>query len=140
MSNLKYPLGRFEIRTGTTQDERHALIDSIAKTPDRLRGAIAGLSREQLDERYRPEGWTLRQVVHHLPDSHLNAYTRFKLGLTEVEPTIRVYNEDRWAHLEDGRYADAEVSLGLLDALHKRWVIFLRSVKPEDFERKVNHP
>jgi hypothetical protein len=120
MNNLQYPLGKFEVKTGATPEQRSALIESIAQAPARLRAAIAGLSTEQLDEPYRPDGWTVRQVVHHLPDSHLNAYTRFKLGLTEAEPTIRPYDENQWAMLEDGRYADPEISLALLDALHRR--------------------
>jgi uncharacterized damage-inducible protein DinB len=139
-NNLQYPVGKFEITPGTTNEQRRALIESIAQTPARLRAAIANLSAKQLDEPYRPGGWTVRQVVHHLADSHVNAYTRFKLGLTEAEPTIKPYDENRWAMLEDGRYADPEVSLALLDALHRRWVMFLRSVQPEDFARTLNHP
>ena len=140
MSNLQYPVGKFEIRPETTPEQRRALIESIAQTPAGLRAAIANLSSRQLDEPYRPDGWTVRQVVHHLPDSHLNAYTRFKLGLTEAEPTIKPYDENKWAMLEDGRHADPEISLALLDALHKRWVLFLRSVRPEDFARQIKHP
>jgi uncharacterized damage-inducible protein DinB len=140
MSNLQYPVGKFEIRPGATHEQRQALIESIAQTPVRLRAAVANLSAKQLDEPYRPDGWTVRQLAHHLPDSHLNGYTRFKLGLTEAEPTIKPYDENRWAMLEDGRYADPEISLALLDALHKRWVILLRSVRPEDFARTLKHP
>jgi hypothetical protein len=140
MSNLQYPVGKFEIKPGTTNEQRRALIDSIAQTPARLRAAISNLSTKQLDEPYRPDGWTVRQVVHHLPDSHLNGYTRFKLGLTEAEPTIKPYDENRWAMLEDGRHGDPEVSLTLLDALHQRWVTCLRSVPPEDFARMLKHP
>jgi DinB superfamily len=140
MNNLQYPIGKFEIATGTTHEQRRALIDSIAGAPARLRAAIANLLDEQLDEPYRPGGWTVRQVVHHLPDSHLNAYTRFKLGLTEAEPTIKPYDENRWAQLEDGRHADPEISLVLLEALHRRWVTCLRSVQPEHFARTLNHP
>jgi uncharacterized damage-inducible protein DinB len=140
MNNLQYPVGTFEIKPATTQEQRRALIESIARTPARLRAAIANLSTEQYDEPYRPGGWTVRQVVHHLPDSHLNAYTRFKLGLTEPEPTIKPYDENRWAALEDGSRADPEISLSLLDALHQRWVICLRSVRPEDFARTLKHP
>jgi len=140
MNNLQYPIGKFEIASGITHDQRRALIDSIAGAPARLRAAIAGLSAEQLDEPYRPGGWTVLQVVHHLPDSHLNAYIRFKLGLTEAEPTIKPYDENRWAQLQDGRHADPEISLALLEALHRRWVTFLRSVQPEDFARRLKHP
>src|SRR5215471_8927139 len=123
MNNLQYPVGEFEPKTVATQEQRLALIESIDQTPARLRAAIANLSARQLEERYRPEGWTIRQVVHHLPDSHLNAYTRFKLGLTENEPTIKTYEEAKWAELADGRHADPELSLRLLEPLHERWVI-----------------
>ena len=140
MSNLQYPVGEFEIKPGTTPEQRRALIESIAQTPARLRAAVANLSTKQLDEPYRRDGWTVRQVVHHLPDSHLNAYARFKLGLTETEPTIKPYDQSRWAMLEDGRHADPEISLALLDALHKRWAVFLRSVQPDDFARTLKHP
>jgi hypothetical protein len=140
MSNLQYPVGKLEITPGTTNEQRRALIDSIAQTPARLRAAIANLSAKQLDEPYRPDGWTVRQVVHHLPDSHLNAYTRLKLALTESEPTIKPYDENRWAMLEDGHHAEPEVSLVLLDALHQRWVMCLRSVAPSDFTRTLKHP
>ena len=140
MDNLQYPIGKFEAASGTTHEQRHVLIDSIAGAPARLRAAIADLSAEQLDEPYRPGGWTVRQVVHHLPDSHLNAYTRFKLGLTEAEPTIKPYDENRWAQLEDGCHADPEISVVLLEALHRRWVAFLRSVQSEDFARTLKHP
>ena len=140
MRNLQYPVGEFEIKPGTTPEQRRAFIESIAQLPARLRAAIANLSEKQLDEPYRPDGWTVRQVVHHLSDSHLNGYTRFKLGLTEAEPTIKPYDENRWAELEDGCRADPEISLALLDALHQRWVIFLRSVRPEDFARTLKHP
>ena len=140
MSNLQYPVGKFVKKPIKTHEERLALIESIAQTPARLRAAISKLSAKQLDEPYRPGGWTVRQVVHHLPDSHLNAYARFKLGLTEDIPTIKPYDENQWALLEDGRHGDPELSLPLLDALHKRWVVLLRSVRPEDFARRINHP
>jgi uncharacterized damage-inducible protein DinB len=123
-----------------TDDERRRLIDEIAETPLRLRAAIRAMSDEQLDTPYRPGGWTVRQVVHHVPDSHLNSYIRFKLALTEEEPTIRPYDEDRWAQLEDSRITPPEVSLALLDALHERWVTLLRSLAPEDFQRTFRHP
>src|SRR5712691_8290168 len=96
MSSLQYPVGEFEVKHQTTHEQRLALIESIAETPASLRAAIANLTPRQLDEPYRPDGWTVRQVVHHVPDSHLNAYTRFKLALTEEEPTIKPYAEDNW--------------------------------------------
>src|SRR5262249_20899455 len=118
MTDLRYPVGRFELdNTALTDVQRKALIDSLAAAPSRLRAAIAKLSPPQLGEPYRPEGWTVCQVVHHVPDSHLNAYVRFKLALTEVEPTIRTYEENRWAELEDGRNGDPEISLRLLESV-----------------------
>jgi hypothetical protein len=105
-----------------------------------LRAAVLGLSEEQLDTPYRPGGWTVRQVVHHVPDSHMNAYVRFKLALTEEAPTIKPYAEARWAELPDTRLTPPEVSLTLLDNLHERWVNILRNMTPEDFERRLQHP
>jgi uncharacterized damage-inducible protein DinB len=140
MSDLRFPIGRFEYAGEMTGDQRNRTIDEIAMTPEELRSAVSGLSAEQLDTPYRPEGWTVRQVVHHLPDSHLNSYVRFKLALTEDNPTIRPYHEDRWAELEDARNAPIELSLALLDSLHKRWVLFLRSLSEPDFKRTFTHP
>jgi hypothetical protein len=140
MTDLRYPIGKFERATRVTESLRNQWIDDIAKAPGLVRAAVAGLSEQQLDTPYRPEGWTVRQVVHHLPDSHLNAYTRFKLALTEDEPTIKPYMEDRWAKLEDGRAAPVDISLALLDSLHRRWVLLLRSMSPTDFSRKFRHP
>lgn len=105
-----------------------------------LRRAVNGLSLEQLDAPYRPGGWTVRQVTHHLPDSHLNSYTRFKLALTEDEPVIKPYMEDRWAELEDTRSTPIEVSLVLLEALHERWVTLLRSLSATEYRRAFRHP
>src|SRR5207249_11608961 len=139
MTDLRYPVGKFELKTEITGGQRRALIESLAEVPAKLRAAIDQLSPQQLNGPYRPEGWTVRQVVHHVPDSHLNAYTRFKLGLTEVEPTIKTYDCKRWAELEDGRAADPEISLRLLDSLHERWVIFLRSLSPEDCAHRIKH-
>ena len=101
---------------------------------------MKGLSEQQLDTPYRPEGWTVRQVAHHVPDSHLNSYIRFKLALTEQEPTIKPYDEDRWARLADTPTTPVEVSLALLDSLHDRWVRLLRSLRPEDWKRTFRHP
>jgi len=123
-----------------TPEERRAGIDAIAQTPERLNAAIAGLSREQLDTPYRPGGWTVRQVIHHLPDSHMNSYVRFKLALTEDEPTIKAYDEALWAKLGDSQETPIEVSLALLEALHKRWVTLLRGMGPGDFARRLVHP
>src|SRR5690349_11893680 len=140
MTDLRYPVGQCIKQSELNKDQHQQFIGEIAETPAKLRAAVNALSPTQLDTPYRPDGWTVRQVVHHLPDSHLNAYTRFKLGLTESEPTIKPYDENRWAMLEDGHHADPEVSLVLLDALHQRWVMCLRSVAPADFARTLIHP
>src|SRR5947208_17091944 len=128
MTDLRYPVGKLRMDGNITEAERRDLIESIAQAPARLRAAVEGLSPEQLDTPYRPGGWTVRQVVHHLPDSHLNSYLRFRLALTEDEPTIKPYDEARWAELVDARTAPVELSLALLDSLHKRWVLLLRSL------------
>lgn len=138
--DLRYPIGAFEFPPRISNEERQKLIDQIAEAPERLRAAAEGLDNEQLNTPYRPGGWTVRQVVHHVPDSHLNSYIRFKLAMTEDEPEIRTYFEDRWAELDDARNAPIELSLSLLEALHRRWVLFLRSLKPEDYQRKFRHP
>jgi uncharacterized damage-inducible protein DinB len=119
---------------------RERWIREIAETPARLRAAVAGLSAAQVETPYRPGGWTVRQVVHHVPDSHLQAYTRFKLALTEDTPTIKPYAEARWAELDDTKTVDPAVSLDLLDALHTRWVAILRSLGTSDWTRTFRHP
>jgi uncharacterized damage-inducible protein DinB len=138
--DLRYPIGQFEYQGTLSNELRQELIDQIAATPERMRTAVQGLSEEQLNTPYRPEGWTVRQVVHHVPESHLNSYIRFKLAVTEDEPTIKPYFEDRWAKLDDANTAPVELSLNLLDALHERWIWFLRSLKDEDFQRTFRHP
>jgi uncharacterized damage-inducible protein DinB len=119
---------------------RRELIDQIEEAPSRLRAAVSGLSPEQLDTPYRPGGWTVRQLVHHVPDSHLNAYIRCKLALTEQEPAVKTYEEALWAELPDTRAVPIEVSLVLLENLHRRWVTLLRSLSAADFERTLRHP
>src|SRR2546427_7146436 len=131
MNDPRYPIGKFEYQIPPTAEERQKLIDGIAQAPSRLREAIRGLSPEQLDTPYREGGWTVRQVVHHVPDSHMNAYIRFKLALTEHEPTIKPYNEAVWAELTDARTAPIEPSLNLLEGLHHRWTLLLRSLSAE---------
>jgi hypothetical protein len=138
--DLRYPIGEFKFEGPITDEQRQALINQIEEAPAKLRSAVAGLTEEQLNTPYRPGGWTVRQVVHHVPDSHLNSYMRFKLAMTEEEPTIRTYYEDRWAELDDARNAPIDISLNLLDSLHRRWVLFLRSFKGKDFERTFQHP
>jgi uncharacterized damage-inducible protein DinB len=138
--DLRYPVGKFRFPETVSAQERESFIGQIAETPERLRRALDGLSQEQLRTPYRPGGWTVRQVVHHLPDSHMNSYVRFKLAVTEDEPAIKAYNEARWAELEDARSGAIETSLGLLEALHERWTLFLRSLSPEQLGRKLLHP
>lgn len=140
MTDLSFPIGKFERRDELNADERRAMIDTIAAAPARMREAVAGLSDAQLDTPYREGGWSVRQVVHHLPDSHLNAYTRLKLALTENEPVIRPYDEAAWAELADTRQTPIEVSLTMIEALHARWVTLLRSLGESDFRRTLRHP
>jgi uncharacterized damage-inducible protein DinB len=140
LDKLRYPIGRFRPRAGLSSLEIQQLIEDLTVLPGDLRSAVAPLSDGQLDTPYRPRGWTVRQVVHHLPDSHVNSYVRFKLALTEEEPTIKDYNEAAWAELPDGRGKDVEGSLVLLEAIHRRWTSLLRSMKPEDFARTFRHP
>jgi uncharacterized damage-inducible protein DinB len=140
MTDPRYPIGKLERRDQLTSEERRAMIEQIAAAPARMREAVANLSVQQLETPYRDGGWTIRQVVHHVPDSHLNAYTRFKLGLTEDVPTIKPYDETQWAELPDSRDTPIETSLSLLGALHDRWVRLLRSMSEKDFQRKLNHP
>jgi hypothetical protein len=139
-TDLRYPVGKFDFDAPVTDTDRPKLIALIAETPGNLRKAVAGLSRDQLETPYRPGGWTVKQVAHHVPDSHMNAYCRFKLALTEDEPTIKPYNEAAWAELTDSRRVPIEVSLDLLDALHLRWVALLRSMDAADFHRGLRHP
>jgi len=138
--DLSYPIGKYTARDALTPDQRAEAIAQIAAAPRSLRNAVAGLSREQFDTPYRPGGWTVRQVVHHLPDSHMNSYVRLKLALTENEPTIKPYEENLWAELADSRETPVEVSLSLLEALHHRWEILLRSLRTQDFARRLRHP
>jgi len=140
MADLRYPIGKFHFDGSLTEPQKQAALDEIARTPENLRAAIKGLSEAQLDTPYRPGGWTVRQVVHHVPDSHLNSYVRFKLALTEDEPIIKPYAEDRWAELADTKSTPVEVSLTMLDALHDRWVRLLRSLSPEEWKRTFRHP
>jgi hypothetical protein len=140
MDDLRYPIGEFQFHGPATDEQRYEWMADIAEASAHLREAVNGLSAEQLDTPYRPGGWTVRQVVHHLPDSHLNAYTRFRLALTEDEPTIKPYQEARWAELEDARTAPVILSLQLLDALHRRWVLLLQSLAGPDWKRTLRHP
>ena len=140
MTDLSFPIGRFNMSEDVSEDQRQRFIEDIAETPARLRAVVSGLSPEQLDTPYRPSGWTVRQVVHHLPDSHLNSYIRFRLALTEEEPTIKSYHEDKWAELYDARTAPIELSLTLLESLHERWGLLLKSLTAADWVRTFRHP
>jgi hypothetical protein len=138
--SLRYPIGGPLKAESFTPQERSAALEGIRQFPHILRSAIAGWTEEQLETPYRPGGWTVRQLVHHVADSHLNAYTRIRLGLTEDWPTIFAYQENRWAELEDARSADASVSLDLLDALHVRWVRLFSGLEEQDWKRGYLHP
>ncbi len=140
MSDLRYPIGNFEAKSGLSRGQIHELIESLGQAPLGLRAAIGGLTAQQLDTPYRPDGWTSRQVVNHVADSHLNGYVRFKLALTENEPSVKSYDEKLWADLNDARNIEPQVSLSLLDALHLRWVTLLRSLDVEEFARRLTHP
>ncbi len=140
MNDLRYPVGKFHYEGPLNEEQKRAFLDEVEQTPAKLRAAVASLSEKQLDTPYRPGGWTVRQVVHHMPDSHMNSYVRFKLALTEDEPTIKPYAEDRWAELADGQSTPIEVSLTLLETLHDRWIRLLRSLTPEEWKRTFRHP
>ena len=140
MADLRYPIGPFDIKAKWTPENRDGFIHQISEAPEKLRAAIKGLTPQQLDTPYRPEGWTVRQVVHHLPDSHMNAYIRFKLALTEQEPLIKPFAEELWAELPDTTQTPPEVSLQLLESLHQRWTVLLRALQPKDWTRTFRHP
>jgi DinB superfamily len=140
MSDLQYPIGRFHFDGSLSEEQKQKCIEDIARAPADLRGAVSGLSEAQLETPYRPGGWTVRQVTHHVPDSHLNAYIRFKLALTENEPTIKPYEQQLWAELADTRSTPIEVSLTMLDSLHDRWVRLLRSIEGDNWRRSFRHP
>jgi len=136
----RYPTGRFRFDPDVTPEKRKRSIAAIREAPAALRAAVRGLNETQVNTPYRDGGWTVRQVVHHVPESHMNAYVRFKLALTEDNPTIKPYEEDLWAKLPDVPREPIETSLALLDALHKRWVTLLEQLNPEEFARPLVHP
>lgn len=140
MTDLRYPLGPFSFDPDITPARRAGWIGQIAETPVALRAAVESLTEGQLDSPYRPGGWTVRQVVHHVADSHMNAFTRFRLALTEDNPTIKPYDEAAWANLADTIRTPVHVSLSLLDALHTRWVTMLEAITAEQFTRPLVHP
>ena len=139
IDHLRYPIGRFQPSSSSTAEDREAHIAVLRELPDRLSEVVNGLEEAQLDIPYREGGWTVRQVVHHIADSHLNCYTRFKLALTESEPVIKPYDEGAWAALPDSKMP-VDISLTLIWALHERWVALLESMTEKDFRRKFTHP
>jgi hypothetical protein len=140
MEDLRYPVGKFTPDREPDTAKRRRWIDEIAELPERLTATLDGLTEDQLDTPYRPGGWTVRQLVHHLADSHVNAYTRFRLALTETAPIVKTYDQDGWAGLADARSAPVDLSLRLLSALHHRWVLLLESLDGEALRRKLRHP
>jgi hypothetical protein len=139
IEDLSYPVGRFIAVLPGTTEARAAALEDIASFPGRMRTAVVGLTERQLDTAYRPGGWTVRQVVHHVADSHMNAYSRFKLALSAERPTVMAYDQDAWAAMPDSRMAP-ELSLGILDGVHARWAELIRALPPQDFERTFVHP
>jgi len=140
VEDVRYPVGRPNLIATLDAVRRKVLIKQIAEAPKKLRAAVTGLTKKQLDTPYRKDGWTVRQVLHHVPDSHLNGYTRFKLTLTENVPTIKLYEEAGWASLTDTKISDPEWSLILIDVLHKRWNVLLKSMNEDDFCKTLIHP
>jgi uncharacterized damage-inducible protein DinB len=138
--DLRYPIGEFDRNFELSPSARAKRVTVIRDLPRKMRDAVAGLSEQQIDAEYRPGGWTVRQTVHHVADSHSNSLTRFKLALTEDEPpTIRPYYEDRWAELGDSKLP-IDVSLNMIDGLHARWIALMESMSDEDFDKKFIHP
>ncbi len=138
--DLSYPVGRFEKPASVTPEMRAQWIGEIAAAPKQFRDAVKGLNEQQIDTPYRPGGWTVRQVIHHVPDSHMNSFIRCRLALTEEEPIIKPYDQEKWAELHDSRTAPVETSLQLLESLHSRWVTMLRALSEADFARTFRHP
>ncbi|MBK8506778.1 MAG: putative metal-dependent hydrolase [Saprospiraceae bacterium] len=140
MENLQYPIGKYEFPESFTKNDIEGWINDIAQAPELYRKLAERMTEAQMETAYRPGGWTARQVLHHVPDSHIQAYGRFKLVLTEDSPTIKPYHEDLWAQLPDTQLTPISVSLSLLDALHQRWVVLMQNMKPSDFEKIYIHP
>lgn len=137
--DLRYPVGEFDKNIELSSDKRAEFIQIIRDLPKNLAAAVRGLSDEQLDTPYRPEGWTVRQTVHHVADSHINSISRFKLAMTEENPTIRPYFEDRWAELADSQLP-VDVSLKIIEGVHARWTVLLESMTDDDFQKPLIHP
>jgi hypothetical protein len=139
MEDLRFPVGRFAAEE-FSPEACGRWVDAIAAMPEKLERSVAGLTEAQLDTPYRPEGWTVRQLVHHVADSHMNAFVRFRLALTEDMPIVKTYSQERWADLPDARTAPAEASLRLIRPLHERWTLLLRALTPDHFRRSMQHP
>jgi len=140
LEQLKYPIGKFTMPEIFDERQIEIWISEIEALPNQIKQATKKLTEKQLNQTYRPGGWTLKQVVHHIPDSHMNAYIRFKQAITEDVPTIRPYYEERWAETEEAKNGDIQMSIALLMGLHQRWVAFLKTLNPEDYQRKYIHP
>lgn len=140
LEHLRYPIGRFQKPETITPEDINLWTGQLETLPLRFRNVAEHLSKEQLDTPYRPGGWTLRQVIHHVPDSHVNSYIRFKWTLTEDKPTIKAYDEERWARLPDYTSVPVETSLDFLEVLHERWVLLLKSLSPADLTKTFIHP
>ncbi len=140
LESLKFPIGRFSPPASTMAGVRAAYIQTLRLLPERLRAAVAGLNDKQLDTPYREDGWTVRQVVHHLADANANAYIRFKLALTEDWPAIKPFDQPAWANLPDSRWLPIDGSLAFIEALHGRWVALLEALTEEDFQKGYTHP
>jgi hypothetical protein len=140
LEQLRYPIGKFKAPDSYTDEMIHGYISTIESFPTVLNKVVQDLNDVQLDTPYREGGWTVRQVVHHVADSHINSYVRFKLAVTEDNPTIKTYHEERWAELEEAKHAPVQLSLPLIEALHKRWAAFLKNLSPDDFKRTFHHP
>lgn len=138
--DLRFPVGKFSGAPDSTTEIRVGFIKTIQELPTKLREAVSGLNEAQIDTPYRPDGWTVRQLVHHVADSHMNSFIRFKLGLTEENPTIKPYSEDEWAKGVDYLKAPVDLSLNIIDSIHARWAMLLNSMSDADFERNIYHP
>jgi len=140
LEKLKYPIGRYQVEDKIDKAAIDKFIKEIELLPERLADAVRGLNLQQLQTQYRPDGWTIQQVVNHIADSHLNAYIRFKLALTETKPIVKPYDEKLWAELPDAKLIDINVSIAFIDSLHKRWVVLLKQLKAKELDKEFLHP
>jgi hypothetical protein len=140
MESLMFPIGKFQLPDTINDEHVSTWIETIASFPEQLRSEVSSLPEQQLDTTYRPGGWSIRQIVHHCADSHLNSYIRIKLALTEETPTVKPYFEDKWAELTDGKSLSVEASLKIIEGLHARWVFLLKSLTSQELERSFFHP